>query len=201
MDFFKYFYLFRWLKDCSRGMSPSIHSINRASVRHFGFIIKRFLKGRETLDPQVSNIHKASVRSFGCLTMRFFNGLETLGWRIQGFRCATFLHWLLENVIFQRFMRPSDQGYLAFIGIQLSIMSLKPPFQANWLHVNHCSHFGYLKMLFSKVYETLRSRLSCFQLHTIKYYGDLKNDSLIPLRLSAEGYVANCERIIGIFVA
>jgi hypothetical protein len=26
--------------------------------------------------------------------------------------CSTF--WLLENVILQRFMKPSDQGYLAF---------------------------------------------------------------------------------------
>jgi hypothetical protein len=32
--------------------------------------------------------------------------------------CSTF--WLLENVIVQSFMRPSDQGYLAFIQIQLS---------------------------------------------------------------------------------
>jgi hypothetical protein len=35
--------------------------------------------------------------------------------------CWTF--WLLENVILQRFMRPSDQGYLAFIEIQFSIMA------------------------------------------------------------------------------
>jgi hypothetical protein len=31
--------------------------------------------------------------------------------------------WLLQNVILQRFMRPSDQGYLAFIEIHLSIMA------------------------------------------------------------------------------
>jgi hypothetical protein len=35
--------------------------------------------------------------------------------------CSIF--WLLENVIIQMFMRPSDQGYLAFIEIQLSIMA------------------------------------------------------------------------------
>jgi hypothetical protein len=50
----------------------------------------------------------------------------------------------------------------------------------------------------SKDYETLRSRVSWFHWDRIKYYGDLKKDSLIVLRLSAEGYMANCECIIGI---
>jgi hypothetical protein len=35
--------------------------------------------------------------------------------------CSTF--WLLEKVILQRVMRPSDKGLLALIEIQLSIMA------------------------------------------------------------------------------
>jgi hypothetical protein len=35
--------------------------------------------------------------------------------------CSTFR--LLQNVILQRFMKPSDKGYLALIEIQLSIMA------------------------------------------------------------------------------
>jgi hypothetical protein len=31
--------------------------------------------------------------------------------------------WLLGNVILQRFMSPSDQGYLDFIEMQLTIMA------------------------------------------------------------------------------
>jgi hypothetical protein len=31
--------------------------------------------------------------------------------------------WILENVIVQRFMSTSDEGYLAFIEIKLSIMA------------------------------------------------------------------------------
>jgi hypothetical protein len=33
-----------------------------------------------------------------------------------------FTFWLLENVILQIFMRNSDQGYLAIIEIQLSVI-------------------------------------------------------------------------------
>jgi hypothetical protein len=114
-------------------------------------LIKRFFKVRETLDPQVSSIHKATVRPFGGLTMRFFKGL-TLGWNLQNSDVQLFviletwktipamslyppiqancLHvnhcskfWVLEKVFLQRFMRPSDKGFLTFIEIQLGIMS------------------------------------------------------------------------------
>jgi hypothetical protein len=37
--------------------------------------------------------------------------------------CWTF--WLLGNVILLRFTRPSEQGYLAFIEIHLSIMATR----------------------------------------------------------------------------
>jgi hypothetical protein len=70
---------------------------------------------------------------------------------VEGFtNCSKY--WLFENMILQRFMIHSDQGYLAFIHLKLSIM-------AAW-----------------------------------------KKDSLIDLRPSIQGYVANCERINGIFV-
>jgi hypothetical protein len=62
-----------------KGMRPSTHKINRASVRHFSDVIMRLFKGRETLDPQVSSIHKAPVRHFRSLTMRYLKGHETLG--------------------------------------------------------------------------------------------------------------------------
>jgi hypothetical protein len=44
----------------------------------------------------------------------------------------------------------------------------------------------------SKVYETLRSRVSCFQLDTISIMATWKKVFLIVLRPSAQGYVANC---------
>jgi hypothetical protein len=64
-------------------MGPSTHSINSASVRHFGVLEVRFFKGRETIDPKVSSTHKAFVRAFSGLTMRFFKGHETLGLRLH----------------------------------------------------------------------------------------------------------------------
>jgi hypothetical protein len=62
-----------------RGMIPSTHIINSASVRHFGGLEVRFFKGRETIDPKVSSTHKASVRPLVGLTISFFKGHETLG--------------------------------------------------------------------------------------------------------------------------
>jgi hypothetical protein len=59
-------------------MRPSNKSINRASVRHFVDLIKRFFKGRETLDAMVPSIHKASVRPFGGMTIRFLRVMRLL---------------------------------------------------------------------------------------------------------------------------
>jgi hypothetical protein len=71
-------------------MRPSTHSINSASVRHFGGLKVRFFKGRVTLDPQVSSVQKASVRPFGGLTMRFFKGHGTLGGRLTWLPMSNF---------------------------------------------------------------------------------------------------------------
>jgi hypothetical protein len=146
MNFFNHIYLFRWLKDSSRGMTPSTHSINWAFVRHFGGLKMTFFKGRKTLDSQVSNIHKASVRPIEGLTMRFFKVHETFGWRIQGFRCATFRHF--------GGLKSSNPDQLASCKPLLDIL-------ANW------------KCDSSKIYDNLRSRVSWFQLDTNKYYSDL----------------------------
>jgi hypothetical protein len=72
MDFLKALLVIPLSKEVyPKGMRPSTHSINSASVRYFGGLKVSFFKGRETLDPQVSSIHKVSVRPFVILTMSF----------------------------------------------------------------------------------------------------------------------------------
>jgi hypothetical protein len=163
-------------------MIPSIHSINRAAVRHFVGLIKRFFKGRETLDPQVSSIHKTSVRPFGGLTIRFFKGHEILGWNIQNFRCATF--------------RP-------FGGLKsIPAMSLNPPIQANWLYVNHCTTFSLLEKVFlQRVMRPSDKGYLAFNEIQLSIIATWIKDSLSVLKPSAQGYVADFKRINAIFVA
>jgi hypothetical protein len=78
MEFVKAFLVIPLAKEVyQRGLRPYTHSINSASVRHFGGLKVRFCKGHETHDPQVSSILKASVRPFGGLKMRFFRGHDS----------------------------------------------------------------------------------------------------------------------------
>jgi hypothetical protein len=81
-------------------------------------------------------------------------------------------------------------------------MSLIPPIQANWLHVNHCSTFRLLEnvilLRFMKPSDQWYLAFIEIQLSIMATW---KKDSLRVLGPSAQGYVANFQRINGIFVA
>jgi hypothetical protein len=79
-------------------------------------------------------------------------------------------------------------------------VSLNPPIKANCLHDNNCSTF----LLFENVIlqrfkrSSVQGYLGFIQIQLI-IMATRKKDSLIVLRPSAQGYVANCDLIIGNF--
>jgi hypothetical protein len=175
MDFLKHFYLFRWLKDSSRGMRPSFHSINRSSVRHFGGLKMRFFKGRDTLNPQVSSIHRATcnvqliviLAAWKSDSYRVGNPPFQANW-LHVNHCSTF--WLLENVIRQRF-------------IILRFLKGRETFdpQVSSIHRASVRPFGGLTMKFFKGHETLGWRLHVFRWATFRHFGGLKK-RFLPCR-------------------
>jgi hypothetical protein len=92
-------------------MIPSIHSINRACVRHFGGQKKRFFKGRNTHDPMYLAYTKSLCSAFWSPDNEILQGLKYTGLPIVNF--SSF--WMPEKAI--------------------SAMSLIPPIQANWLDI------------------------------------------------------------------
>jgi hypothetical protein len=81
-------------------------------------------------------------------------------------------------------------------------MSLNPPIQVNWLHVNHCSTFWLLqKLILQKIKRPSYKGYLAFIEIQLSIMAARKINSLSVLRLSAEAFVAKFKRIIGIIVA
>jgi hypothetical protein len=160
MDFLKTFLVIPLNKEAyPRGMCPSNHSINSSSVRHFGGLKVRFFKGRQTLDPQVSSIHKFSVKNLVAWQWDFSRVMRLLAEDYMTSDEQLFVilaAWKSESC---RVVKFSNLGQLTSCQPLLDILA-----------TSKCDS--------SKVYETLRSRVSCFHLDTIRYYGDLKKTFL-----------------------
>jgi hypothetical protein len=111
-----------------------------------------------------------------------FEAHESLGWRLHVFRWATFQH---------------------FGGMKnFPALSLNPPMQANWLHVNHCSKFWLLEnVIVQRFIRTPNQGYIAFIEIQLIIMVTWKKVSLSFLKTSAQSYVAKCERINGIFVA
>jgi hypothetical protein len=117
---------------------------------------------------------------FWGVTMRFFKGIETLGWNIQNSDVQLFV--ILET------------------WKTIPAISLNPPIQANFFHVNHCSKFGVLEKVFLQRVMRLSDKGTLtfieIQLGIMAAWNKV---SLIVLRTSAQSYVAKCECINRIF--
>jgi hypothetical protein len=137
MHFFKYLYLFRWLKYSSRGMGSSTHSINRASVRHFACTKMRFFKGREP-----------STHRYLAFTKPLFYLLEAWQWNSSR----------VMRLLAEEYMASDVQHFVILEAWKSdSCHVVKSSNQANWLHVNHCSKFWLLQ----KVILQIVKRTSC----------------------------------------